>query len=391
MARQRGTIVIGGGQAGAETVFALRAQRYDRPVTLLCAERHLPYERPPLSKGALEGSMDPERLLIRSARAYAAKGIKVQLGVHVTDIDRSARTVVTDSGEVLEFESLVLATGADAIRPEWGLVEKVHTIRTLDDAQAVSAYAGGRVAVIGGSFLGLEVASSLSKTADSIVVVEAAEQVLPGRVSSYTSDRVRRLHEERGVRFVMGERVEAIRHDARGCLVIEMLSGVQLEVDWAVLAIGARPRDELAHQCGIETARGVLIDAQCRTSDPHIYAVGDVAIEQDNNGAIARVESVASAMAQARTAAAAIVGAELPTRRPETFWSEQFGTQLRIAGMVGAAHTVVDSICEPNDGGFVVRRTHDEELVALEAFENPREFTLGLRELTLSTSARWFK
>jgi 3-phenylpropionate/trans-cinnamate dioxygenase ferredoxin reductase subunit len=381
MAGQQGVVIVGGGQGGAETAFALRAKGYDGSITLLCAETHLPYSRPPLSKGVLEGGVDPKSLLLRSANAYAAKQINVQLGVRVTVIDRSTRTVATDSGESLGFEFLVLATGAEAVRPAWADAPRVHSIRTLDDAQAASACLGERAVVIGGSFLGLEAASSLSKTVDSITVVESAEQVLPGRVSLHTSERVRRMHEERGVQFILGEGVKTIRPGANG-LEVELRTGAYLEADFAVLAIGARPRDELASECGIETSRGVLVDAQCRTSDPHVYAVGDVAVERHDNGKIFGIESVASAMAQARTVAAVIAGVDIPLRRPETFWSEQFGTELRIAGVVDAAHTVVDRFYEPSDGGFVVRRTRGEALVAIEAFGNPREFALGLRELT---------
>ncbi|MGW5755206.1 NAD(P)/FAD-dependent oxidoreductase [Nocardia rhamnosiphila] len=385
MAGHNGTVVVGGGQAGAEVVFALRAAGYDRPITLLCGEPHLPYERPPLSKGVLKGDTDPVRLVIRAERAYAAKNIEVRLGVRVTAIDRRARTVRTDSGDAVAFDSLVLATGADALRPPWAERDRVHTIRTLDDTQAVVPAAGDRVAVIGGSFLGLEVASSLAALVESVTVIETADRLLPGRVSDFTAQRIRRLHEERGVRFHLGTAVRRISGTGAGPAV-ELGGGTRLDTDWVVLSIGAAPRDELARDCGLATARGILVDQACRTSDPYIYAIGDVAVSPAPGGQVLGIESVASAKSQARTAAAAITGAAAPAPRPETFWSEQFGTQLRIAGVVDGP--VTDTVSESADGGFVVRRIRDGALIAVETFGAPAEFALGLRELTATTGGR---
>ncbi|MEU1956611.1 NAD(P)/FAD-dependent oxidoreductase [Nocardia rhamnosiphila] len=385
MAGHNGTVVVGGGQAGAEVVFALRAAGYDRPIILLCAEPHLPYERPPLSKGVLKGATDPARLVIRAERAYAAKNIEVRLGVRAIGLDRRARTVGTDSGDTVAFDSLVLATGADALRPPWAEHDRVHTLRTLDDTQAVVPAAGDRVAVIGGSFLGLEVASSLAGLVDSVTVIESAARLLPGRVSEFTAQRIRRLHEERGVRFHLGTTVRRITGTGAGP-TIELGDGTHLETDWAVLSIGAAPRDELARNCGLATARGILVDPACRTSDPDIYAIGDVAVSRAPGGRVLGIESVASALSQARAAAAAITGSVAPVPRPETFWSEQFGTQLRIAGLVDGP--VTDTVSESADGGFVVRRVRDGALIAVETFGCPADFALGLRELTSTTGGR---
>lgn len=387
MTGRTGTVVVGGGQAGAEVVFALRAAGYDRPITLICAEPHLPYERPPLSKGVLKGDTDPAKLVIRAERAYTAKEIGIRLGVRVTGIDRRARTVSLDSGPAVAFESLVLATGADAVRPSWARIPGVHTLRTLDDACGMTPRRADRVAVIGGSFLGLEAAGSLSSIVDSVTVIESADRLLPGRVSAFTAARIRRLHEERGVRFRLGAAVRRITTTRSGPAV-ELGDGTVVEADWAVLSIGAAPRDELARDCGLATARGILVDPQCRTSDPDIYAIGDVAVSPAPGGRVSGIESVASAMSQARAAAAAITGAAAPPARPETFWSEQFGTQLRIAGLVDGTRPVTDSVAESADGGFVVRRTCDGALVAVETFGNPKEFALGLRELTATTGDR---
>lgn len=383
-----GTVIVGGGQAGAEAAFALRSAGYRDPITLICGEPHLPYERPPLSKGVLEGRTDPAKLAIRSERAYTAKEIDVRLGAAVVAIDRAARLVRTETGELLPYTSLVLATGADAVRPPWAHSPRIHTIRTLDDALRIAPRRPDRVAVIGGSFLGLEAASSLSSLVTSVTVLESAGQVLPGRVSPCTAERIRAFHEARGIRFLLGETVTGVT-EPEGASVPEVpplrigLSDRSvLDVDWAVLAIGARPRDELARACGLETgARGVLVDERCRTSDPDIFAIGDVAVVRSGDGAAIGVESVASAMAQARAAAATIVGATPPDRRPETFWSEQFGRQLRIAGVVPGRDSS-DVVQETEDGGFVVRRSCDGALVCVEAFGSPREFALGLRELT---------
>ncbi|NKY59461.1 NAD(P)/FAD-dependent oxidoreductase [Nocardia flavorosea] len=381
-----GTVVVGGGQAGAEVVFALRAAGYHRPITLLCGEPHLPYERPPLSKGVLTGETDPARLLIRAARAYAGKDIDIRLDTRVVRVDRRTRTVHTESGDSLPFDSLILATGADAIRPPWSGTGRVHTIRTLDDVRAVRPGVGDRVAVIGGGFLGLEVASSLSALVASVTVVESAGRVLPGRVSEFTAGRIRGLHEQRGIRFVLGARVGRIFTTTAP--VVELGDGRRVEADWVVLSIGAAPRDELARDCGLATARGILVDTCCRTSDPDIYAIGDVAVAPATGGTVTGIESVASALSQARIAAATITGTPAPAPRPETFWSEQFGTQLRIAGVVDAGGEVTDSVTEFGDGGFVVRRTRDGALVAVETFGNPKEFALGLRELTTTTTGR---
>lgn len=387
MPGSNGTVVVGGGQAGAEVAFALRAAGYHRPITLLCGERYLPYERPPLSKGVLTGGTDPAKLVIRAARAYAAKQIDVRLDTRVVRIDRRSRCVHTESGGSFPFDSLVLATGADAVRPPWADTGRAHTIRTLDDVRAVRPGVRDRVAVIGGSFLGLEVASSLATLVESVTVVESARRVLPGRVSEFTANRIRALHEQRGIRFVLGSRVGGVCAAPAGS-VLELAGGARVEADWVVLSIGATPRDELARDCGIATARGILVDPCCRTSDSDVYAIGDVAVTPAPAGTVVGIESVASAMTQARIAAAAITGTPPPAPRPETFWSEQFGTQLRIAGLVAAGRGVTDSVTEFEDGGFVVRRACAGTLVAVETFGSPKEFALGLRELTTTTTGR---
>ncbi|EOM74818.1 pyridine nucleotide-disulfide oxidoreductase [Rhodococcus rhodnii] len=392
MASRAGTVVVGGGQAGCEVAFALRSAGYGDPITIVCGEAHLPYERPPLSKGVLGGATDPAKLTLRSERAYEAKSVSVRIGDPVVAIDREGSVVRTAAGEEIAYDALVLATGADAIRPEWAGSSRIHTIRTLDDSLAVAPRRGDRVAVIGGSFLGLEAASSLSGLVSSVTVVESTADVLPGRVSRYTAQRIRKIHEDSGIRFVLGERVTAVTGgrgavESGGGIEIALRGGRTLDVDWAVLAIGACPRDELAAASGIETARGIVVDECCRTSDPDIYAIGDVAITRTASGVSAGVESVASAMAQARIAAAAIAGTPPPALRPETFWSEQYGTQLRIAGLVGATDSVVDSVEETEDGGFVVRRSCRGALVSVEAFGSPRQFALGLRELATTVKA----
>lgn len=372
--------VVGGGQAGAEFVWSLRSGGFSGSVLLLCGEDSLPYERPPLSKGVLTGEMDPGRLVLRSGTAYEAKGIAVRQGVTVDSVDPGARVLETSDGDRVRFKTLVLATGAAPIRPDWADKSTV-TVRNLGDVERVRHDRPKEVVIVGGGFLGLELACSLRATGAEVTVVELADSVLVGRVSPFTAGRMAAMHRARGVRLRTDEHVVSVGTQA-GRRMVQLSDGSNLECDLVIAAVGARPNVDLARQAGAECRRAVIVDEACRTSVPGVYAIGDVASHLDASGGEVRVEAVSNALHMARTAAASVNGKPLPRKRPTTFWSEQWGVRLQTVGLPVPGNDVDDQVVESGEGEFTVRRTVDGRLHSFEAMGAPADFLKATRELT---------
>lgn len=373
-------LIVGGGQAGAELAWSLRTRGYEGSVRLLGAESLLPYERPPLSKGVLVGTTDPGRLVLRSEAAYAAKRITVDLATSVTSVDPDAHEVVVEDGRRIGFGVMVLATGASPIAPGWSTATGALTLRTCEDVSRIRAEMGKDAVVVGGGFLGLETAASLSASGVSVTVLELADNVLAGRVSSFTARRIRDLHERHGVTLRCGVEVVSFEESGpRPCLTL--VDGSTLHTDTVIVAVGATPNAELLRAAGARCLRGVVVDERCRTTLPDVYAIGDVASTVDATGREVRVESVAHALHQARNAAADIVGAELPNSRPPTFWSEQYGVRLQTVGLPVAQDLADDLVGDSSPEQFWVRRTVAGRLQSFESFGDPVEFMRASREL----------
>ena len=367
--RPRRVVVIGGGAAGFAAVEMLRRNGFDGSVTMLSADMDAPYDRPNCSKDYLAGDAQPEWMPLRDAGWYADNDIDLRLGAEASALDPAASSVSLKGGASLRYDALLIATGAEPIRPPLPGFDRpdAHILRSLRDADAIIAAAARakRVALVGASFIGLEAAAALR--ARGLEVHVAAPGAIPlARVMGDDIGRwVRGLHEQAGVIFHLGHGVTGW-HDGR--LTLE--DGTTIDADFLVLGMGVRPRVALAEAAGLAIDRGIVVDARLRTSAPGIYAAGDVARFPDpHSGQPIRVEHWVHAERQGQHVARTILGDEAPFNDPPFFWSVHPGAEIRYIGHA-------EAFDPPHVGGSLAQQ--DAEVA----------FASGGRLLALATVGR---
>ncbi|ARP81607.1 ferredoxin reductase [Bordetella genomosp. 8] len=343
MAAPDSIVIIGAGQGGAMAAAALRTQGYAGKLTLVGREFHPPYERPPLSKAVLRDAAAEAAAAIHAEAYYAEQDITLLRGVEVLALDRTERRISLSNGARLPYDRCLLATGGQArtlpsLPPG---MPGVHYVRTLDDARGLRAClrAGARVAVVGGGFLGLEIASTALESGADVAVVESADRLLPNALPAPLAAWLAARAAALGARLHLSARIAAIlppTPDApAGGLSLD--SGVALPADAIVVAVGLQPDVALARAAGLEIDAdngGIRVDAHCRTADPHVLAIGDCASQhRDLLGRHARLESWQNANEQARVAAAAMLDADPPPAPYPWFWTDQFGCNIQMLGM----------------------------------------------------------
>lgn len=332
-------IIAGAGQAGGWTARTLRDKGYTGEIVLVGAETHLPYERPPLSKEILLGTGTPDALAVLDNEALKTLDIDIRLNNEVVNIDRDAHSVMLGNGEQLAYDKLVLCTGGRARHlPINGLAyERVFTLRTLDDAlrlKTALAAEAGHVLVIGGGWIGLEVASSARQMGSEVTLVEYADRLCQRSVTPDISDLLFDLHTSQQVNIMLETQVLDVTPAEKG-LAVSLSNGQTLVCTCIIVAAGLIANDELAKQAGLDCNNGIFVDGQCRTSDPDIYAAGDVAITRTApTGVQLRLESWQNAQDQGIAAAASILDGEDDYRPIPMLWSEQFDRQIQIFGHV---------------------------------------------------------
>lgn len=334
-------VIVGAGHCGGRSALVLREAGWSGPLILVGDEPDPPYERPPLSKGVLCGESFAATLA--PAARYAEAGIEWIAGRHVDTIDRAAAAIVLDDGRRIGYRTLLLATGGRArTLPIPGAdLPGVFTLRTLTDARSLAPRLaeGARIAVVGGGFIGLEVAASARSRGCAVTLLEAAPRLLGRAVPAAIAARVQALHAARGVTLHVGVPPTAFER-AGDALRIRLADGRGIDADTIVVGIGIVPGVELAERAGLACANGIVVDAQLRTSDPQIFAAGDVAaFPSPLSGRTARLESWHNAEDHARVAAANLAGGQASVGATPWFWSDQFDHQLQIAGdpSLGAA------------------------------------------------------
>jgi 3-phenylpropionate/trans-cinnamate dioxygenase ferredoxin reductase subunit len=339
-------IIVGSGQAGAWAAQTLRKEGFAGKVVLIGDEPHYPYERPPLSKAVLSGEASAESTHLIKTDAFEKLALDWRPNVRVTSIDRVGKQVLLSTGESIGYDKLVLCSGGRA-RPmniPGADLPGLFTLRSIDDAHALSKelLPGKKIVVVGGGWIGLEVAATARKKGMEVTVVEAmprlCERTVPPEISEYLS----RLHSKHGTQVILGAGVAGFARNAEGMLVVTLSDGRELVCDAVVIGIGLIPNDELARDAGLECDGGVVVDAQCRTSDPDILAAGDVASWHCRwAGRRKRLESWQNAQEQGIAAARSALGIDVHHQPLPWFWSDQYDTNLQIYGMPDPSHRVV--------------------------------------------------
>ncbi len=373
-----GVVIVGAGQAGSSAAFKLRKLGYEGAITLIGDEPYPPYQRPPLSKAYLLGEIERERLFLRPEQAYADDGIELLTDTWVSEIDRAAKTVVTEAGE-LQYDDLILTTGSYPRPLPIGLggdLDGVYTVRTLADVDAMAdAFRdGSRALIVGGGYIGLEAAAVAAKRGVKATLIERDDRIL-GRVAApETADYFRTLHSAHGVDIREGVDLAQLTGSPR-VTGAEFADGSSIEVDFVIVGIGILPDTRHADAMGLVLNNGISCDAMGRTSDNSIWAAGDCA-SFPMGGRQMRLESVGNAIDMAEAVAANIMGADVPYVPKPWFWSDQYDVKLQIAGLNAGYDTIV-----VRDGGDA--RSHwyyvGDTLLALDAMNDPRAYMVGKR------------
>jgi 3-phenylpropionate/trans-cinnamate dioxygenase ferredoxin reductase subunit len=370
-------LIIGAGHAGGTAAALLRQYGHEGPIVLAGEESAAPYQRPPLSKAWLKGEADLEALLLRPEVFYAEHDIELRTGVTATAIDASAKTVTFADGTVEPYDALILATGSTARKLTIPGADRpdLMELRTLADAERLKAALGPgkRLAVVGGGYVGLEAAASARALGAEAVVIERMDRVLARVASETLSAFFTAHHRAHGVEVLTSAEVVAFEEGG-----VRLGDGQLIEADAVLVGVGALACDGLARAAGLACGNGVVVDEAARTSDPAIWAIGDMTFRPipAHGGLRHRLESVPNALEQAKQAAADITGRAAPASEVPWFWSDQYEIKLQIAGLPdGADRQVVRGDVE--GGAFAVFHLAGDRIVCVEAVNAPAEFMAG--------------
>jgi len=390
MSDSRTFVVIGAGQAGGWGARTLRDSGFEGRIVLVGDEPHLPYERPPLSKSALLGESEVEDAFFWPREEYETLNIELRLGVSATAIDRAAHRVTLSDGETLVYDRLLLATGArprllDAPGAD---LAGVHYLRAIADTLAIRkdmAAGGGPALVVGGGWIGLEVAAALRKQDRPVVVAEFTDRLCGRAVTPAFSDWLLALHRGHGVDVRLNTAVERFEGDG-GRLVRAVLSdGETVDCALAVVGIGVVPNSELAEAAGLAVDNGVVVDDQGRTSDPDIFAAGDLTNHPNPLlGRRVRLESWENAQNQAIAAAKAMLDQGAPYAEIPWFWSDQYDVNLQLIGLPEGWDSEVTR-GDPAEGAFVTFYLKDGRIDGAVAVNNGRDLRFARRLMQRGT------
>ncbi|MEO0998140.1 MAG: FAD-dependent oxidoreductase [Pseudomonadota bacterium] len=373
-------VIAGGGQAAASTVMALRQGGYEGAITLVGAEPVPPYQRPPLSKAYMKGELGEERLYFKPSPWYEDNGIDLVLATRATGIDREARRLSIEHGGHVDYDALVIATGARPRRlPVPGAdLAGVYDLRSLADVERIqpNLIDGRRLVIVGAGYIGLEAASSAKSLGLDVTVLEYAPRILARVTSPPISEFYEREHRRHGVDIRTGARL--VRLNGDGVVTsAELADGERIDADLVLVGIGVVPNQELAQDAGIACDDGIVVDRDARAADPNVFAAGDCTQRPlVHYGRHGRLESVHNAIEQGKIAAAAILGRPRPTEDCPWFWSDQYDVKLQIAGLSGGYDQLVTR-GDPDERRFAVFYLREERLIAVDAVNSPAEFMLS--------------
>ena len=379
---QARVVIVGAGHAGGTAAALLRQYGHAGPITLVGDEPIAPYQRPPLSKAWLKGEADADSLALKPTEFYAGAGIDFRPNTTATSLNRGGKTVELSDGSSLAYDAVILATGARAIAlPIEGKdLAGILFLRTAAHAEAVKARVGPgkRLAVVGGGYIGLEVAASGRALGAEVVVLEREPRILARVACEPLSDFFTAYHRKHGVHFELGCSVMGFTGVNGEVTGVTLADGRVIACDAVVVGVGATPNDELARDAGLEVARGVVVDIDARSvTDPDVFAIGDVAHRpMPIYDRMFRMESVPNALEQAKQVAAAIAGRPRPPGECPWQWSDQFDLKLQIAGYAFDADEVLIR-GDPATARFAVFHLKGDLVQSVEAINAPPEFMMG--------------
>lgn len=371
-----GVIVVGGGHAAGQVAASLRQEGYEGAITVIGEEPHPPYQRPPLSKQYLAGEQTLEKVYLRPESFYSGKDITLKTGVRVEALNVTEQTVTTSGAETLGYEHLIIATGTrPRMLPIPGAdLPGVHYLRTIADVDGIRAElsSGKKMVIVGGGYIGLEVAAVASVAGAEVTVLEMEERILQRVTTEQMSAYYHQLHTSRGINIRVNTGASSIAGTDKVEAVV--CGDESIPADLVVVGIGVIPNIELAEAAGITCDNGIVVDDRCKTSAANVYAIGDCS--NHPNGLLdrrLRLESVPNAMEQSRVTAATIVGKDKVYNSMPWFWSDQYELKLQMLGFsADGEETVQRGDTDSNE--FAVFYLKDGAIVAVDAVNCPREF-----------------
>ena len=373
-----GVVIIGAGHAAGQAAASLRQAKYAGDITIVGDEAHIPYQRPPLSKAYLKGDQSADKVYLRAESFYADRDIAMKLSTRATAIDTTAKTVALSSDETLHYDHLLISTGS---RPRKLSIDGsdlpgIHYLRTMDDVDGLrdGMQADANLVIVGGGYIGLEVAAVGRELGLNVHVLEMEDRILQRVTTPEMSAYYHQLHEGRGVNIHTNTAVTGFAGDGK---VQEVLCGdKRFPADIVIVGIGIIPNTELAEAAGIVCDNGIVVDDHCCTSDPNVYAAGDCT--NHPNPLLdrrLRLESVPNAMDQARVSTANMLGDDKTYAAIPWFWSDQYELKLQMVGFSadGDAQVLRGDMASNQ---FAIFYLKDGKVVAADAVNSPKEFML---------------
>ncbi len=372
-------LIIGAGQSGAQAVASLRADGFAGAITMVGDEPFAPYQRPPLSKAYLMGTMERDRLFLKPDAFYKDANCELILGVAAIGLDRATRHVTLADGRLLPYDKLLIATGSRVrkIRCPGADLPGVHYLRGIADVDALrEVFAPGKkLAIVGGGYIGLEVAAVAAKRGIDVTVFEAMDRLMARAVSVPVSDFYEKVHRDAGVKLLLNTGVEAF--EGSGKIQAVRAGGKSHPADVALVGIGILPNDELAREAGLACEDGIVVDAASNaTGDPSVFAAGDCTRHIGREGTALRLECVQNAIDQAKHAALCMAGKASTYREVPWFWSDQYDLKLQIAGLARPSDKIVLR-GNPEARKFAVFHLRDGAVAAVEAVNAAPEYLVG--------------
>ena len=372
-------VIVGAGQSAIQCITSLRKEDYPGLITLVGEEKHLPYQRPPLSKGFLEDTVSNERLYFKKLEFFVENKVQLKLGTKAEEIDIENNNIHLSDHTKLSFDKLVFATGSSVRKLDFPGkdLNSIHYLRGLDDALSIKKDLQTRqnIVVVGAGYIGLEVAAIAAKQNKSVTVIEMADRVMNRTVDPQISDYYLKLHQKNGVTFKFNTSLKEIV-GASNPEKVMCSDGTEVKADMVIIGAGIMPNVELAENAGLSCDNGIVVNEFGKTDHANIYACGDCTNHPNKllNKKI-RLESVHNAMEQSKTVASSIINKSIEYNQIPWFWSDQYDHKLQIVGLSGE-HDKVIMRGDMSEAKFMLFYTKDEKLIAVDAVNNSKEFLI---------------